>query len=77
MVKKLLVESGHSISSHTERKFRLMKWLAKLFKGSGRGASNGRYPQLIGEEQAMWREPSRSLVISFFLPQWKEAVIHG
>lgn len=38
-----------------------MKWLAKLFKGSGRGASNGRHPQLIGGEQAMWREPSRSL----------------
>ncbi|RWR86157.1 zinc finger protein [Cinnamomum micranthum f. kanehirae] len=52
---------GHSISSYTERKFRLMKWLAKLFKGSGRGASNGRHPQLIGGEQAMWREPSRSL----------------
>ncbi|KAJ8642412.1 hypothetical protein MRB53_019106 [Persea americana] len=51
---------GHMVSSCTERKSRLTKWLGKLFNGSGRGTSNGRYPQLIGEENAVWRAPSSS-----------------
>lgn len=42
-----------------------MKWLSKLFKsGSSRGGggAGGRHPQLIGEENMVWRAPSRSLV---------------
>lgn len=65
----VVVELGHMVSSCTERKSRLTKWLGKLFNGSGRETSNGRYPQLIGEESAVWRAPSssRSMVISFVL----------
>ncbi|KAB1217809.1 Protein DA1-related 2 [Morella rubra] len=55
---------GDFASSYAERKSRFMKWLSKLFKsGSSRGGggASGRRPQLIGEENMVWRAPSRSL----------------
>ncbi|CAO2817142.1 unnamed protein product [Amaranthus hypochondriacus] len=59
---------GLSASSNTERKSRFMKWLSKIFKGSGggggssRGSSiSGRHPQFLEDENMVWRVPSRSL----------------
>lgn len=47
-----------------ERKSRFMKWLSKLFKG-GSNRSNGgggrHHPQFLGDENMVWRAPSRSL----------------
>ncbi|KAJ4840978.1 Protein DA1- 2 [Turnera subulata] len=59
---------GDFVSSYAERKSRFMKWLGKLFKnGSSRGSGGGgggggvRHPQLLGEENMVWRTPARSL----------------
>ncbi|KAG0467646.1 hypothetical protein HPP92_019226 [Vanilla planifolia] len=52
---------GDVESQYSQRKPGIMKWLSKLFKGSDRGVSNGRRPQIVGEENVFWREPSRSL----------------
>ncbi|XP_021904071.1 protein DA1-related 2 [Carica papaya] len=53
---------GDFVSS--ERKSRFMKWLSKLFKG-GSNRSNGgggrHHPQFLGDENMVWRAPSRSL----------------
>lgn len=54
---------GDYISSYAERKSRFMKWLSKLFKGgTSRGGSGGgsNHPQLLGEENMVWRAPSGS-----------------
>ncbi|KAG1337816.1 protein DA1-related 2 [Cocos nucifera] len=51
--------NGHTTSSYSERKYRFMKWLCKIFKGTSRGASNGRRPQAPGEN-IFWNEPVRS-----------------
>ncbi|XP_029120706.1 LIM domain-containing protein HDR3 isoform X2 [Elaeis guineensis] len=51
---------GHTTSSYSERKSRLMRWLCKIFKGTSRGASNGRRPQALGEN-IFWHEPVRSM----------------
>ena len=47
-----------------------MKWLSKIFKGSGGGGGSsrgssigGRHPQFLEDENMVWRVPSRSLVI--------------
>lgn len=39
-----------------------MKWLGKLFGGSCGGTSNGRQPQVMGEGNMFWRQPSRSVI---------------
>ncbi|KAG9453075.1 hypothetical protein H6P81_005979 [Aristolochia fimbriata] len=45
-----------------DKKSRFMKWLSKIFKGgSSRGASNGRYPQVIGGENMAWHAPTKPL----------------
>ncbi|XP_057979092.1 protein DA1-related 2 isoform X2 [Malania oleifera] len=47
-----------------ERKSRFLRWLSKLFKSgsSPRGAIGpGRHPQLLGDENMVWRAPARSL----------------
>ncbi|CAI0443366.1 unnamed protein product [Linum tenue] len=48
-----------------EKKSRFTKWLGKLFKTNthrGVGGSGGGQPQLVGDENMVWREPStRSL----------------
>lgn len=51
---------GHFVSSTTERKSRLMKWLSKLFKGGGSG-NRRQQPQFLGDENMVWRAPARSM----------------
>ncbi|KAL5568997.1 hypothetical protein UlMin_025572 [Ulmus minor] len=60
---------GDLASSYTDRKSRFMKWLSKLFKsgssrrggsGGGGGGGGGSNPQLIGDENMVWRVPTRS-----------------
>ncbi|ONK67706.1 uncharacterized protein A4U43_C05F2880 [Asparagus officinalis] len=53
---------GHVTSPYTDRKSGLMKgaYQRKLFGGSCGGTSNGRQPQVMGEENMFWRQPSRS-----------------
>ncbi|OVA15562.1 zinc finger protein [Macleaya cordata] len=55
--------SGQFVSSYSERKSRFMKWLGKIFKGGSSRSSiaSGRHPQLLGEENMVWRAPSRSM----------------
>lgn len=43
-----------------------MKWLSKLFKGSGTSRLGGERPQFLGEESMVWSAPVRSVVI--FVP---------
>ncbi|KAJ8747365.1 hypothetical protein K2173_012945 [Erythroxylum novogranatense] len=55
---------GDFVSSYAERKSGLMKWLSKLFKSwssHGGGGGSGRRPQVIGDENVMWRAPVRPL----------------
>ncbi|GAA0178601.1 actin or actin-binding cytoskeletal protein [Lithospermum erythrorhizon] len=54
---------GHSVSSDTETKSRFMKWLSKLLKGPSSRASvtSGQPPQFSGDENMVWRAPTRSL----------------
>lgn len=55
-------DSGQMESPCSQRKSGFMKWFSKLFKGSGRGSTNGRRPEVVGEENMFWRGPSRSMV---------------
>lgn len=54
------IYAGHFVSSTTERKSRLMKWLSKLFKGGGSG-NRRQQPQFLGDENMVWRAPARSM----------------
>ncbi|CAM8978361.1 unnamed protein product [Rhodiola kirilowii] len=39
-----------------------MKWLSKLYKGaSERSTPRGQHPQFLGDENMVWRAPTRSL----------------
>ncbi|PKU77106.1 Protein DA1-related 2 [Dendrobium catenatum] len=49
-------------SPYNQRKSGFMKWFSKLFKGSSRGTTYGRRPEVVGEENMFWRGPSRPLV---------------
>ncbi|XVE69274.1 hypothetical protein DITRI_Ditri09bG0138800 [Diplodiscus trichospermus] len=55
---------GDFVSSNTERKSRVMKWLGKLFKtssssrGGGGGGSGGYNPHFLGEENMVVRAPA-------------------
>ncbi|KAL9673867.1 hypothetical protein QQ045_030129 [Rhodiola kirilowii] len=52
----------HFRSSHSEKKSKLMKWLSKLYKGaSERSTPRGHHPQFLGDENMVWRAPTRSL----------------
>ncbi|KAK1355267.1 LIM zinc-binding domain-containing protein [Heracleum sosnowskyi] len=55
------IYAGHFVSSHAERKSRFMKWLSKLFKGSGTSRLGGERPQFLGEESMVWSAPVRSV----------------
>lgn len=57
--------SGRSVPPYGVKRLRFMKWLSKIFKGASRGASNGRTPRVIGEENMAWHAPSQTLVSSF------------
>ncbi|KAK8950129.1 Protein DA1-related 2 [Platanthera guangdongensis] len=52
---------GQTESPDNQKKSGFMKWFSKLFKGSDHGTTNGRRPQVVGEENMFWRAPSRSL----------------
>ncbi|XP_074308199.1 protein DA1-related 2 isoform X2 [Silene latifolia] len=57
---------GLPASSNVERKSKFMKWLSKVFKGSGGGSSHGssiggRHPQFDEDENMLWRPPRTSL----------------
>ncbi|KAJ8423220.1 hypothetical protein Cgig2_027646 [Carnegiea gigantea] len=56
---------GLSVSSNAERKSRFMKWLSKIFKGSGGSAraptTGGRNSQFLEDENMVWRAPSTSV----------------
>lgn len=52
---------GQIESPENQKKSGFMKLFGKLFKGSDRGTTNGRRPQIVGEENMFWRGPSRSL----------------
>ncbi|KMT18412.1 hypothetical protein BVRB_2g025600 isoform A [Beta vulgaris subsp. vulgaris] len=61
------IYGGISASSNTEKKSRFMKWLGKIFKGSGGGggssrssSAGGRHPHFLEDENMVWRAPSRS-----------------
>lgn len=50
-------------SPNSEKKSKLMKWLGKFFKGgSGRNSTSEQHPQFLGDENMVWRAPTRSLV---------------
>ncbi|KAK9683362.1 hypothetical protein RND81_10G134900 [Saponaria officinalis] len=53
-------------ASNVEKKSRFVKWLSKVFKGSGGGSSrgssiSGRHPQFVEDENMLWRAPPASL----------------
>ncbi|XP_020597424.1 protein DA1-related 2 isoform X2 [Phalaenopsis equestris] len=52
---------GQMESAHNQRKSGFMKWFSKLFKGPGRGTTNGRRSEVAGEENMFWHGPSRSM----------------
>ncbi|XWS74910.1 hypothetical protein CRYUN_Cryun01aG0039000 [Craigia yunnanensis] len=59
-------KEGDFVSSYTERRSRLMKWLAKLFKTSsnsrrgGAGGGGGYNPHFLGEENMVVQAPART-----------------
>ncbi|KAI0502087.1 hypothetical protein KFK09_017033 [Dendrobium nobile] len=54
-------DSGEMESPYNQRKSGFMKWFSKLFKGSSRGTTYGRRPEVVGEDNMFWRGPSRPL----------------
>ncbi|KAG6670171.1 hypothetical protein I3843_01G283900 [Carya illinoinensis] len=55
---------GDFISSNGERKSSIMKWLIKFlknFSNRGEGGGGAHHPELLDEENLIWRAPPRSL----------------
>ena len=62
-------KAGDFVSSYSERKSGFMKWFSKLLKGGSSRGRGGRHLQQPTEENMVWRNPARALVItsSYFL----------